>query len=86
MIITFLLQFAAAFVQGFANLTSGVATLPSGISGSFAYVVNAANSLNYIIPTGALFISLGIVMAYEAAIWTFKGAVWVYRHIPFIGH
>lgn len=86
MILTFLLNIASWFATGWASLTVGVATLPSGLTGAIAYAVNAINSLNYLIPTDALFTALGIVMTYEAAIWTFKGAVWIYRHIPFIGH
>jgi hypothetical protein len=86
MILTFLLQFASSFITGWASLTQGIATLPSGVVGSIAYAISAANSLNYLIPTDALFISLGIVVGYEAAIWTFKAAVWIYRHIPFLGH
>lgn len=86
MIITFLLQIAANFVQGWGSLTNGVATLPSGFVSAIAYAVNASNSLNYLIPTTSLYIALGIVVGYEAAIWTFRGAVWIYRHIPFIGH
>lgn len=86
MIVTFILQIAANFVQGWASLTTGIATLPSALISAITYAINASNTLNYIIPTSALFGALGIVVAYEAAIWTFKGAVWVYRHIPFIGH
>jgi len=86
MIITFLLQIASGFFRGLAGLSSGVATMPDGMTAAFGYAVNASNTLNYILPMGTLYTVLGVVLTVEAAIWLFEGAVWIYRHIPFIGH
>jgi len=86
MIITLLLQIASSFFQGLAGLSTGLATMPQGMTDAFGFVVNASNTLNYILPMGTLYTVLGVVLAVEAAIWLFEGAVWIYRHIPFIGH
>lgn len=86
MIITFFLQIASAFFSGLAGLSSGVATLPAPIAAAFQTVVYYANFLNWILPIDTLFYVLGVVLLFEAAIWSFEGVVWIYRHIPFIGH
>jgi len=86
MIVTFLLQIAGNFFNGLAGLSQGVATMPDGMVQAFGYAISASNALNYILPMGTLYTVLGIVLTVEAAIWLFEGMVWVYRHIPFIGH
>jgi len=86
MILTFLLTIAANFFFGIASLTQGVATLPPAITSAFGYAFSASNQLNYILPMDAFYGALALVISVEIAIWTFQGAVWIYRHIPFIGH
>lgn len=59
--------------------------LPSGITSAFSTVVEAINGLSYLIPVSSLFTALGIVVAYEAAVWLFFAGMWIWKRIPFIG-
>lgn len=86
MIITLILQIVTGFFQGIYLLFSGFSTLDSHITGAITYALDSINQLNYLIPTNSLFIALAIVVTFEFGLWTFRGAIWIYRHIPFIGH
>jgi len=86
MIITLLLQFSYLLLSGFHMLLSGAETLDPNISGAIQYAVNSINEVSYLIPVNSLFWALSLVLAFEFSLWSFKGAVWVYRHIPFLGH
>jgi len=86
MIITILLQFAASFISGLQNLLSGGASLDSHITSSITFILDSINGMSYLIPVSSLFSALAIVVGFEFVLWGFRGGVWIYRHIPFIGH
>jgi len=86
MITSFILSIVYSFFSFLISFLPAGTTLPTGFSSSLSYITYAANTLNYIIPISALFVTLTVVLAVELAIWTFQGLMWVYRHIPFIGH
>ena len=86
MILTFLFSLVQYFFSGLQSLFSGVSTLPTVITGSITYILDSLNSLSFILPVSAILNAFTIVVGFEFVFWTFRGAVWIYRHIPFIGH
>jgi len=85
MIFTGILNLAYAALTGIVSLLPVSTGLPAGISDAFLYIINAINSMSFIIPVGALFTALGIMVAFEFGLWTFFGLLWVWRRLPFVG-
>lgn len=86
MILTILLGFVASIFSGFSLLLGNYAAINSNILGAITTVIDAISNFSYLIPAGALVLCLTIVVGFEFVVWSFAGAVWIYRHIPFIGH
>lgn len=86
MIVTFILQLAYGFFSGIQSLFSGVSVLSPAIISAITSILDGVNNFSYLIPVSSLFAALGIVVVFEFVLWSFRGFVWIYRHIPFIGH
>jgi len=86
MIFTFLLGFSAYLIEGFKNLLAPAASLPSFVSEAFSFVIVTLNQFSFILPIDHMLAALAAVVGFEFIFWGFQGGVWVYRHIPFLGH
>lgn len=86
MIVTLILTIVYSFLAFIVGALPNGSTLPAGLSSAITFALYSANMLDYIIPVNSLLGALGIVLAVEFALWGFHGVMWVYRHIPFIGH
>lgn len=85
MIISFLLQSAYGFFSFLIGVLPDSTGLPQGLQDAFTLVFGAIQTVSYLIPVDSLFTALGIVVAYEVALWLFFGFLWVWKRIPFIG-
>jgi len=86
MITTLVLTLTYSLLNLLLSVLPVGATLPAGISNALAFMIYSANALDYVIPVGSLFGALSIVLGVEIVLWSFHGFMWVYRHIPLIGH
>lgn len=85
MITSVFIFFGAILFQTLAVLLPASEGLPSTISNALIYIASAVNSVSYIVPVSALFDSLLIVVTYQAAMWIFRGVVWIWNKTPIIG-
>jgi len=85
MISAFFISLGAFLFSVFGSVLPASEGLPASVSSALEFVGTSVNGISYLIPVGALFGALAMVIGYEAVIWIFHGILWVWKKIPIIG-
>lgn len=83
-------------ISGFLYLSSSIlalvlavfpesAGLPSEFTSALGTFSGYVGIIDPLVPVTTLATAVGIVLSYELIVFTFKGLVWTYQRIPFIG-
>jgi len=59
--------------------------LPTEFTSAITTLTGYVGILDPLVPIATLSQAVGIILLYEAVIFTFRGTVWTYQRIPFIG-
>jgi len=85
MITSFFISVGGLLITALAAILPASSGLPGAVVAAFTAIGAAVNNVSFLIPVGALFAAVAIVAGYEAVIWLWHGALWVWRRIPIIG-
>lgn len=74
---------------GIVSLILAVFPASSGLPVEFTNAITSLTGyvgiLDPLVPISTLAQAVGIILLYEATIFAFRGTIWVYQRIPFIG-
>jgi len=59
--------------------------LPIEFTNAISTLTGYVGILDPLVPIATLAQAVAIILLYEAVIFTFRGTVWIYQRIPFIG-
>jgi len=85
MITNALISLGNFILSGLVNLFPTSTGFSSGVFDGADYLGNMVGRYNVIIPVGTLATILGLIIAVELSIFTFKTFKWMFGYIPFIG-
>lgn len=85
MITTFFLLFANYVISTIVSVLPSSSGLPADVQTSLVTFGGYVGILDPILPVSTMATVFGLVIAFELAIFAFKGIRWVVGYIPFIG-
>lgn len=85
MIVGAFITFITYILSGIVSLLPVSAGFPSDVSSSVVTMAGYVAILNVLLPIPTLATVVGIVIAAELAIFTFKTFKWLISHLPFVG-
>jgi len=85
MIISGFLYLASTILTLILAVFPASAGLPSEFTSALSTFSGYVGIIDPLVPVATLATAVGIVMSYELVVFTFKGLVWTYQRIPFVG-
>jgi len=85
MIITALISLASVIIGLVISVFPTSTGLPTEVTAAITTLSGYVGILDPLVPISTLAQALSVILLYELTIFTFRGTLWVYSKIPFLG-